>query len=178
MRTIKLIILLFGISLLFNSCKKKSDAFFAGKTDGVIYTDLEPGISFPSSNHKDSLDINQDSQYEFYFETKAVPSLSGYITLPAVKTTKDLSFLVTGEDSMPAALSSGEIISLPDKWCKTDTTMLLYYYRYITHDYSDTIGYWNKQKDKYLGFKYKNKLGWIKMSTTPGFIIQEIGLEQ
>jgi hypothetical protein len=92
--------------------------------------------------------------------------------------TSDLNILIAGNDNMPAALSSGETLSNSGKWNTTETVMRLYYFEYVSPNYYKTIGYWKDQQDKYLGIKYKNKLGWIKISTTPGFIIKEIGLEK
>lgn len=179
MKWISLIIPTLGISLLLNSCKDKtSDDFFAGKTDDVFLINFEPDISFPSPNNEDSIDINQDSKYEFFFETLAIAGQTGFITLPAIKATQDLNILITGENDMPAALSSGDIISNSGKWCTTDTLIAMYYYKYISQYYSELIGFWNNKTDKYLGIRYKNKLGWIKISTSQGYLIKEIGLEK
>ena len=166
-----------GVILFLNSCKVNTpDDFFAGKTEDAFFVEFEPDISFPVPNNEDSIDINQDSEYEFFFETVAVPGRTGFYTLPAVKATQDLHILISGLDNMPAALSYGDIINNSGKWVTVDTLMALYYYKYITPDYSQLIGFWNNQQDKYLGIRYKNKLGWIRMSTTPGFRIKESGL--
>lgn len=179
MKWINLFTIMLGISLFLSSCKDKtSDNFFAGKIDDVFFVDFEPDKSFPPPNNKDSIDINQDPKYEFFFETVVVAGQTGFFTLPVMRATQDLNILISGKDNMPSALPLGEIINNSGTWVKTDTLMALYYYKYITPEYDQLIGFWENQKDKYLGIKYKNKLGWIKISTTPGYWIKEIALEK
>ena len=178
MRWINSIIPILAISILLNSCKDNtSAAFYAGKTDDVLFIDFEPDIAFPPGNNIDSIDINQDSKYELFFETKDVPGATGFVTVPAVRATQDLNILIGGDHNMPKALSNGEIISSSDKWCTNDTLLLLSYCE-GSYGHCTIIGYWANQQNKYLGFKYKNKLGWIKMSTNQILILKEFGIEK
>lgn len=169
--------LLFVIILLCYSCEDKFHNFFAGKTDDVIFTDLDPNINFPYPKMRDSIDIDNDSKYDIYFELVPFATQTGFIVLPAVRSTSNLNILLDSEDNMPVALSSGEIIDNSKKWSTPDTLLRLYYFKQQSQDYYITIGHWKDQQDKYLGIKYKNKLGWLKISTTPGYQIKEMGLE-
>jgi hypothetical protein len=186
MKRFNLIFPILGLILLFPTCKDKtSDDFFAGKTSDIIYLDIEPDIVFPIGESKDSIDINQDSNYDLVFETKAIAGRHGFFSFPAVKATQDLNILISNENNMPKALSKGEIISNSDKWCINDSLLLLYYCEYYgSNENCTTIGFWADQQDKYLGFKYKNKLGWIKITTSINtelnqcLVLKELGIEK
>jgi hypothetical protein len=186
MKWINLIITTVGIGLLLNSCNdKKSDDFFAGKTSNIFYLDIEPDIILPIGENKDSIDINQDSNYDLFFETKAIPGRHGFFSFPAVKATQDLNILIAGENNMPQALSNGDLIRQSDKWFANDSLLLLYDCEYYgSNEYCTIIGFWADQEDKYLGFRYKNKLGWIKMTTTINaelnqcLVLKELGIDK
>jgi len=174
-----------GLYLIIHSCKdNSSDEFFAGKTENVYYSKFNPELTFPIGVYKDSIDLYSDSKYELIFETIADAGETGFYILPAVRGTKDLNILLEGEKNMPKALSKGDIICTCDKWSLTDSLLALYYYEYSAPHTYVTIGYWKDQKDKYLGFKYKNKLGWIMITTTvnaqlnQSLILKEFGIEK
>jgi hypothetical protein len=171
--------LLFAIILSCYSCKDKTlDDFFAGKTDGVIFIDFDPDINFTWPKMKDSIDIDQDSKYEIFFEVIpfAIQGV-GFIFSPAIRSTSNLNIILDNYDNMPVVLSSGDFINNSEKWSTADTLIRLYYFENLSSGYR-TIGHWKDHQDKYLGIKYKNKLGWIKISTAPEFLIKEIGLEK
>jgi hypothetical protein len=178
MRCISVIFTL-GFSLIVSSCiEKNHDDFFAGKTDDVYFIDFEPDRSFPLPNTKDSIDINQDLKFEFFFETLAIAGRTGFFTIPAVKATQDFNIITSGAYNMPSVLNSGDIINNSRNWYSTDSLKALYYYKSITPEHSELIGYWKDQQDKYLGFRYQGKFGWIKISTSQGYIIKELAIEK
>jgi hypothetical protein len=168
--------------MIVNACNKNSsDDFFAGKTEDIYYLSFNPELSLPQGNNKDSIDLNGDSVYELMFETLGIAGETGFFTLPAVRATKDLNILLGGEKHMPKALDKGATFNRSENWSKTDTLLALYYYPGL---HSEPIGYWKDQQDKYLGFKYKNKLGWVKITTKVNsqlnqcLIIKELGVEK
>jgi hypothetical protein len=170
---------LFAIVFSCYSCKDKtSDNFFAGKTDDVIFIDFDPDIDFTWPKMKDSIDLDQDSKHDLFFEVLpfAIQGV-GFITSSAIRSTSNLNILLDKNDNMPVALSYGDFFNNSEKWSMADTLIKLYYFENVSSGYR-TIGHWKDQQDKYLGIKYKNKLGWIKISTAPGFLIKEIGLEK
>jgi hypothetical protein len=178
---LSVLLIALSICTMMHSCKiKSSDVFFAGKTENVYYLKFNPELSLPQGNNKDSIDLYGDLKYELMFETFGVAGETGFFTLPAVRGTKDLNILLDCEKNMPKALSKGQIISIYDNWSSTDSLLALYYYPSL---HSDPIGYWKDQTNKYLGFKYKNKLGWIMITTTVNaqlnqcLIIKELGIE-
>lgn len=178
MRWINLLISTLGISLLVNSCNDKvSNDFFAGKTDHVFFIDINPDIDFTYPKMKDSIDIDQDSQYEIFFELFPFALSTGYTTLPAIRSTSNLNILFA-DDNMPDALSFGDFIDNSANWSKADTLIRLINIERVSQNNHRTIGHWINQQDKYLGIKYKKRLGWIKISTSHGFIIKEIALEE
>jgi hypothetical protein len=178
MRWINLLITTLGISLLLNSCNDKaSDDIFAGKTDHAFFIDLNPDIDLTYPKMKDSIDIDQDSLYEIFLELLPFPLSTGYTTLPAIRSTSNLNILLA-DDNMPDALSLGDFIDNSAKWSKSDTLIRLVNIERISQNDYRTYGHWIHQQDKYLGIKYKNRLGWIKISTSPSYIIKEIAIEE
>jgi hypothetical protein len=172
-----------------------------------INIELTPDLTGSSSQEMD-LDINSDKNPDFKikiqcdFDSPSKPSLTSQVDIQALNTSSfvllDTSFIqlikyVNGTAPIciknsafcsPKILSKGDQINLIDNWedqVKPSRTLVGTFYFDVKDPFAYYMieGMWKDVEEKYIGIRYENYLGWIKLSIPKNhnkLIIHEVAL--
>jgi hypothetical protein len=154
----------------------------------IAITDVNPDTVLYLYNQTESfsIDVNNDDVYDFklsttsgypcaggmYYLTRQIESLSSeaYILADSVYFNSDYDSShvlskTTISDLYPKVLSLNDGITIKDKWRK-GIMKIVYSYGsngFCGNGHIGTSGYWIGLDNKYIGIRYKNLLGWIKI---------------
>jgi hypothetical protein len=154
----------------------------------VTITDIDPDTLLYLYNQTESfsIDINNDHLNDFklstttgyacaggsFFVTRQIESLSAdaYLLVDSIYTISDydssnILTQTTVNEIFPKVLSLNDVINIKDKW-RSGILKIAYSYGSNTicgNGHRGSQGYWIGLDNKYIGVRYKNLLGWIKI---------------
>jgi hypothetical protein len=159
--------LLIIILFLIVSCEPNKDEIGAGIIDkNVVYNGLSPAMQITNPG-KDSIDFNNDSQYDIVFYKSAVPLLTGFGIITEFLKKVNLQIAIDN-NGYPACLDYKDVINHSTKWSESNQALLvLQSYKCNSYD-CPSIGNFTNVTDKYLAFKMGDYLGWIQLDNSAG----------
>jgi hypothetical protein len=159
----KLIIFAF-LPLILACNPEENDLVIIGKyTDNLHVVKIEPNIVIPCSpDGSDSIDLNADNNYDIKFIKARVPLWTGYAYATSLGFTNGVQIALSVINNYPDSLNVGMQINNDLFWTQSSSdTLVLASYAKSSH--SNPIGNYRYVTDKYLGFKFDNRFGWIKL---------------
>ena len=135
--------LLFVI-LTIGSCEKeKAIEVFAGRTENMRYHNFEPDINIsPRLNPKDSVDLNNDGNYDLGFVYKAVPMPTGFASVLVVQPKNNVQIIISEVDQLPDTLNFGDPIAGKNNWSKIDTDVVFVSSKKLAENIFVPVGSW------------------------------------
>ncbi len=133
----------------------------------VFIKDIIPDtvITAPWSQGRDyNLDVDNDNDINFRVFSDYI---GGGMVLGSAGvniTTLNSELFVITDSTYPYVLSYGDTIKINDKWGKGNMILESYWQSYPPGS-SGHSGNWYGLNNKYMGVKFNNRLGWIKLDT-------------
>jgi len=175
-----------GGDMSFTTSPRLSTLQIGDISPDIAITDLNPDKVLISSNEQVeyTVDLDNDQLPDLKFTC-----FSSYIgggmymgnTELGVETLTSETFVLTDSVS-PNVFSSGDTIHLGDKWKAGSLRLLKWGRSYPPSPQggdSSWSGNWYNQANRYIGIKFKDRLGWVKLSTSIyQLAVQEYGLQK
>lgn len=172
-----------GADMIFTTQEQPTWLNVGLSVPGILITDLVPDttVSVPwSSVSNYFIDLNGDNINDVDLEANESYVGGGMVLGNAsvkISTLNDETQILT-DSIYPIALSYGDTIRVEDIWSSGKLTLESYWQSYPP-GHSGRNGYWQGVEDKYIGIKYNNQLGWIKLDThLTAFTLYEYALQR
>jgi hypothetical protein len=158
-------LIIFALLPLTLACNpEENDLVIIGKyTDNLHVVKIEPNIVIPlSSDGKDSLDLNADNDYDIFFIKSLTPLMTSFAYATYLGITNGVQIALSEINNYPDSLNVGTQINDSLIWTQSSSDTLVLA-SYAKRSHSNPIGNYRYVTDKFMGFKFGNRFGWIKL---------------
>jgi hypothetical protein len=173
-----------GSDLTFSTLEQLTWVKVGISSPEILIKDIVPDtvITAPWSwDANYNIDINSDYIDDINLRVHAYYLGGGLVLADAgvnIKTLNNETFVLT-DSIYPYALSYDDSIKIIDKWGADNLTLESFIQSYPPIGPGVHEGYWYGINNKYVGIKYNNRLGWIKLDTyTTSFKVYEYALQK
>ena len=158
-----------SILLLIASCEPDKDGICAGLINNdVTYNEITPTMQIINPG-QDSIDVDNDSNYDFVFIKTPKALLSGFGIITEMLKKSNIQIFMDTFNKYPACLNYNDAINTSSNWSvNTQKKYVLQSYQCGSND-CYLIGNFITITNKYLAFRIGNKFGWILLDNkVPG----------
>jgi hypothetical protein len=132
-------------------------------SDNLQVFKIEPNFVMPFTPFNyDSLDLNDDNEYDIFFNKSFSPLSSSVIPATYLDTSDGLQIVLSEINNYPDSLNVGVLLNDELKWTQSSSNSLVLA-SHANRSISEPIGNFLNVHDKYIGFKLDQKYGWIKL---------------
>jgi|GEM_PF-5274919 len=151
------------------SCEPYKDGIGAGLINkDVTYNEKIPPMQIINPG-QDSIDVDNDSHYDFVFFKSPKALLSGFGIITEILKKSDIQIFMDTDNKYPACLNYNDAINSSSKWSENaQKKYILQSYECGSND-CFLIGNFISVTNKYLAFRIGDNFGWILLdNVVPG----------
>jgi hypothetical protein len=144
------------------SCKPdRSDGINTGIINNLVtYKELSPPMLI-SNLGKDSLDLNNDSEFEIIFIKSPKALLTGFAIQTEIIKKANIQIIISKLNEYPDSLNYNDLINDSSNWSGLEENKYILQSFECNSNTCSSIGNFIDVTNKYIGFKIGESFGWI-----------------